>query len=91
VVRLDSGDRISEVRMAFSGVAPTPVRAGQAEARLSGESPSAEVFAVAAGEASADLDPPSDLHGSSAYRRHLARALATRSLQEAYGRAKEAR
>jgi aerobic carbon-monoxide dehydrogenase medium subunit len=90
-MRLDGDDRIGDVRIAFSGVAPTPVRARTVERALVGESPSAEVFAGAAGEATADLDPPSDLHGTTNYRRYLARSLVRRSLLEAYGRAKEAR
>jgi carbon-monoxide dehydrogenase medium subunit len=88
---LDGDGRISEARMAFSGVAATPVRAQKAETALSGAVPSADVFRSAAQEVVAELDPPSDLHGSAAYRRHLASWLATRALEEAVGRAKEGR
>jgi carbon-monoxide dehydrogenase medium subunit len=90
-LRLGGDDRITEARMAFSGVGATPQRALRAEATLARESPSAQLFVSTAKQAAADLDPPGDLHGSAAYRRHLASVLATRSLQEAYQRAKDAR
>jgi aerobic carbon-monoxide dehydrogenase medium subunit len=88
VVRLDGDDRISEARIAFAGMAPTPVRARSAEAALAGQTPSADVLTAAAKEAIAGLEPPSDLHGSSAYRRHLASQLAERALHEAVERAR---
>jgi carbon-monoxide dehydrogenase medium subunit len=40
-------------------------------------------FEEAAAVAAADLDPPSDLHGSGAYRRHVATVLVGRSLEQA--------
>src|SRR2546423_137139 len=78
--------RIAEARMAFSGVAGTPVRAAAAEAALIGEVPSSELWQRAAATAAADLDPPGDLHGTTAYRRQLASVLAKRSLTEAHQR-----
>ncbi len=86
-VRLDGAGRIAEARIAMSGVAATAVRARNAEATLAGQQPSDELWAAAAQDAVAGLDPPSDVHGSAAYRRHLAAALTRRALREAHERA----
>ena len=90
VLRLDGSGAVSEARLAFSGVGGTPVRAEAAEAALVGGTPSPELWRSAGETAAAGLDPPDDLHGTAAYRRHLASVLAARSLQEAYERAKGA-
>jgi aerobic carbon-monoxide dehydrogenase medium subunit len=80
---------ISDARLAFSGVADVPVRAADAEALLIGERPSAELFEEAARRATADLDPPADLHGSSEYRKKVAAALVRRGLAAAADNAHE--
>jgi carbon-monoxide dehydrogenase medium subunit len=89
VLGLGPDGRLRHAAVVFSGVGGTPVRAVEVERALVGEVPSPELWASAAEQAGAGLDPPSDLHGSTAYRRQLARVLAHRSLQEAYDRAKE--
>lgn len=86
VLRLDGGT-VAEARLAFSGVGGTPVRASAAESLLIGATPSAQLWADAAREAAAALEPASDLHGSAAYRKHLAAVLAARALGEAHNRA----
>jgi len=78
-----SDGTIDQARIVLTGVGATPARVGRAEAVLVGSAPSKAVFAEAAGEASADLDPPSDLHGTAAYRRHVAGVLIRRSLERA--------
>ncbi len=91
VVRLDQGGgRIADARVALTGVSDTPVRAREAEQMLAGAEPSAETWTEAAQKASAALSPPADLHGSSAYRRHVAGVLIQRTLAKAAQRAKEA-
>jgi len=87
VVGLGPDGRVRDATLVFSGVGGTPVRAVEAERTMVGEIPSPELWATAAEKAAADIDPPSDLHGSAAYRRQLARVLARRSLHEAYDRA----
>ncbi len=52
--------------------------------RLRPESTAPEVVREAV--RAADLDPPSDVHASSDYRRHLAEVLAVRAVQQAEGR-----
>jgi carbon-monoxide dehydrogenase medium subunit len=78
-----SGGTISDARLAFSGIADVPVRATEAEDLLAGEEPSAELFEEAARRATADLDPPADLHGSSEYRKKVAATLVRRGLRAA--------
>lgn len=85
-LRLDGGT-VAEARIALSGVDQTPVRASAAEATLVGQAPSPELWAAAAADGARDLEPPSDLHGTSAYRRHLAGVLIRRALEEASARA----
>ncbi|HEX3923100.1 MAG TPA: xanthine dehydrogenase family protein subunit M [Streptosporangiaceae bacterium] len=74
---------ISDARLAFSGIADVPVRAAEAEALLVGEEPSAELFAAAARRATAAIEPPADLHGSSEYRQKVAAVLVRRGLRAA--------
>jgi carbon-monoxide dehydrogenase medium subunit len=78
-----TGGAIGDARLAFSGVADVPVRATDAEALLVGERPSAELFDEAARLATADIDPPGDLHGSSEYRKKIAASLVRRGLRAA--------
>jgi carbon-monoxide dehydrogenase medium subunit len=78
-----SGGVIADARLAFAGVSDSPVRAAAAERLLVGERPSASLFEDAAQRATADLDPPADLHGSSEYRKKVAATLVRRGLQAA--------
>jgi len=66
-------------RVALVNMGSTTVRArGTEEALAAGES-----VAVAAARAAEGLEPPSDLHASAEYRRHLATVLVRRALVEA--------
>jgi carbon-monoxide dehydrogenase medium subunit len=85
-VRIDAGV-VAEARLVFLGVGTRPVRARRAEAGLAGRRPDAEALAGASRALDRDLDPPGDVHGSPALRRHLARVLLTRVV----GRLGEAR
>jgi carbon-monoxide dehydrogenase medium subunit len=78
-----SDGAISDARLAFAGISDVPVRAAEAENLLVGERPSAELFDEAARRATGDIDPPADLHGTSAYRKKVAAAMARRGLQAA--------
>jgi CO/xanthine dehydrogenase FAD-binding subunit len=80
---------ISDARLAFAGVSDVPVRVAEAEDLLAGEQPSAELFAEAARRATAGLDPPADLNGSSEYRKQVAATLVRRGLQAAVDNAYE--
>jgi carbon-monoxide dehydrogenase medium subunit len=74
---------IDRARIVLTGMADKPVRALAAEAVLVGNPPVPASFAEAAAVSAGDLDPPSDLHGSAAYRRHVAGVLVGRSLEQA--------
>jgi carbon-monoxide dehydrogenase medium subunit len=84
-----SGGAIRDARLAFAGVSDVPVRAAEAERVLAGEEPSIELFDEAARLATADLDPPADLHGSSEYRKKVAATLVRRGLRAAADHASE--
>ena len=84
-----SDGTISDPRLAFAGMADVPVRATDAENLLVGERPSAELFDAVARRATDDLEPPADLHGTSAYRKKIAAALVRRALQTAADNANE--
>lgn len=86
VVSIDDRGLIDGARIALSGMSDVPVRAGAAEVALIGQSPSSGIWKEAAVAAVADVAPPSDLHGSSAYRKHVAAGLVEAALQEAYER-----
>jgi aerobic carbon-monoxide dehydrogenase medium subunit len=76
-LRVERG-AIGEARLVFFGVGTRPVRARAAEAALVGRSAAADALAAAGRALDGDLDPPGDIHGSPALRRHLARVLLSR-------------
>jgi CO/xanthine dehydrogenase FAD-binding subunit len=90
LLRKGADDTIVDARMAFSGVSGVPVRAHGAEQLMLGERPSTDLFAAAADRAANDLDPHSDIQASAAYRRHIARVLARRTLGTALLRSEPA-
>jgi len=74
-----------DVRVAFTNMASTPVRAGAVEAALRGGPLDEGAIAAAAEHAAEGTDPPADLNASADYKRHLARVLTRRALQRAAG------
>jgi aerobic carbon-monoxide dehydrogenase medium subunit len=87
-LEMEADGRCREARIALLSVADRPVLAEHAGTLLAGERPSPELFAAAA-EAAAhrDVDPPSDIHASAAYRRRLVEVLTRRTLARALERA----
>jgi len=81
-LRVSSGT-IDEAALAFFGVGSTPVRASEAESALVGETPDPDVLATAAELVADNLEPTADVHGTAAYRRHLAGVLTRRGLTAA--------
>ena len=75
-----------EVRLVGFGVGDRPLRLSSAERLLAGATLDAETAARAGAAAGPDCDPPSDVHGSAEYRRHLATVLAERALLQASAR-----
>jgi aerobic carbon-monoxide dehydrogenase medium subunit len=75
-------------QIAIGCVAASPVRATAMEELLAGSDFSVDVVRAAAEGLGASLDPPSDVHGSADYRRHLAEVSAVRAVLQAAGRRK---
>jgi carbon-monoxide dehydrogenase medium subunit len=74
-----------DVRIGLINMGPTPLRATAAEEALRGEELNAEGIAAAAAEAAEGTDPPGDLNATPEYKRHLARMLTRRALEQAAG------
>lgn len=80
---LDGAGQISGARIAMGSVAPTPMRAPQAEAALEGQSPSVELFKKAAEIAKTESAPISDIRASGDYRKKMVAVLTRRALEAA--------
>jgi len=78
--------KFKEVRIALGAVAPTPIRAHNAEAFLTGKSVTQDIIKEVAEKAAAEADPISDLRGSADYRRELVEVLTRRTLRESCGK-----
>ncbi len=74
---------IESARVALGGVDAVPVRLEELESRVAGSDGSESALRDATKGAAAGLDPPSDVHASGEYRRHLAEVIATRAVAEA--------
>lgn len=83
--------RVCEVRLAVTGVGETPLRIHRAEALLQGRALDADALKDVSGALQTAIEPPDDLHASSAYRRHLVGGLVGKVLEDAWRRAREAR
>lgn len=81
----DADGRIEAARLAFFGAASVPLRVGEAEAVLVGQRPEAGLYEEAAAIVADRLAPPSDLHGSMAYRKHVGGVLTRRCLADMAG------
>jgi aerobic carbon-monoxide dehydrogenase medium subunit len=75
-----AGSTLVEPTLVFFGVGDRPVRAERATAAIAGKMVTPETVTAAQAALEADLDPPADLHGSSAFKRHLVRVLLARAL-----------
>jgi aerobic carbon-monoxide dehydrogenase medium subunit len=74
-----------DVRIGLTNMGSTALRASAAEAALRGQPLDAQHIAAAAEQAAEGTEPPADLNASSEYKRHLARVLTRRALEEAVG------
>ena len=71
VVDLDGNERVVSARLAYGGVAATPVRALEVEKRLVGKTWNVETVRGVKRELGRAFTPISDLRGSAAYRQKL--------------------
>jgi carbon-monoxide dehydrogenase medium subunit len=72
---------VEDVRVAFTNMGSTPIRATATEEALRGKG--VDGIAAAAEQAAEGTDPPGDLNATPDYKRHLARVLTRRALEEA--------
>jgi aerobic carbon-monoxide dehydrogenase medium subunit len=74
-----------DVRIGLTHMGPTPLRATAAEQALRGQAVDADSIARAAEQSGEGTNPPGDLNATAEYKRHLARVLTRRALEEAAG------
>jgi len=84
-----SAGSIAQARIALTGVGPTPLRATEAEALLVGHASEPRLIGRVTDAVRAAIEPDTDLHASSDYRRHLAGVLTERALAAAWRCANE--
>jgi aerobic carbon-monoxide dehydrogenase medium subunit len=77
------GSRIKKAAIALFGVGGTPYRASAAEDSMIGSSTDSVDLTGIGRLAAADLDPPSDVHASGAYRREVGAVVVERALARA--------
>jgi carbon-monoxide dehydrogenase medium subunit len=83
-VTLDMEDgKCRSARVVLGGVADVPLRVSEAERVLEGAEVGQEAFEEAGREAAKVVDPPSDVQGTSEYRRDLSAVMVRRALKEA--------
>ena len=86
-LNLDNGT-ITDARIGLAAVAPTPIRATEAENLLNGNAPTAELLEQAGEAAAAAASPISDLRCSAEHRREMVDVLTRRAIQHALERAR---
>jgi carbon-monoxide dehydrogenase medium subunit len=84
LVKVTEG-QVEDVRVAFTNMAGTPIRAKAVEEALRGQQLGRDTLAGAAEAAGEGTDPPGDLNATPEYKRHLARVLTRRALERAAG------
>jgi xanthine dehydrogenase small subunit len=82
VIDVDANNVVQHARMAYGGVAATPIRALAAEASLLGQAFTPELAARVQPLLQAELQPLSDFRASAHYRRRLLSALFEKFLHE---------
>lgn len=88
VIKLDKNGSCEDVKLVLMSAGDRPMLAEQAALILKGRKLNADLFREAAEKAAeADIDPGSDIHATAEFRRHLARVLTVRALDEATQRA----
>ena len=83
LVKRGADGTCEDVRIGLTHMGSTPLRATAAEQALRGQALDAQGIARAAEQAAEGTDPPGDLNATPDYKRHLARVLCRRALEEA--------
>jgi carbon-monoxide dehydrogenase medium subunit len=76
------GHQVKNVAIGLTGMGSTPVRASHVEQALRGKAGHEDEIRAAAEKAAEGTNPSQDLNGSPDYRRHLARVLTRRALED---------
>ena len=83
VVTLGAKERsIVDAKIVLGAVAPTPIRARQAEVILEGKAITDELIEKAAEAAAEEAKPISDLRGSASYRKEMVKVLTKRGIRQ---------
>ena len=82
-VKLDSDGKCESVFIAVGAAAPTPLRIRASEKILLGQPFTEEAITEAAEQASKEIKPIDDVHGTAWYRRKIAKVFVARTLREA--------
>ncbi len=82
-IKKASDGSCEDVRVGLTHMASVPLRATAVEEALRGGSLDADAIARAAEQAAEGTSPPADLNASADYKRHLARVLCRRALEQA--------
>jgi carbon-monoxide dehydrogenase medium subunit len=83
LVRKGADGSCEDVRIGLTHMGSTPLRATAAEAALRGQQLNADTIAAAAERAAEGTEPPADLNASADFKRHLARVMCRRALEDA--------
>jgi aerobic carbon-monoxide dehydrogenase medium subunit len=83
LVKKGADGTCEDVRIGLTHMGSTPLRATAAEQALRGQPLDAERIRAAAEQAAEGTEPPADLNASADYKRHLARVLCRRALEQA--------
>jgi xanthine dehydrogenase small subunit len=81
------GGKVASARIAFGGMAGTPMRATHVESALNGADWTTETVTAAQTAFEQDFSPMSDMRASAGYRMEVAKALLQRCFEESQGRA----
>ena len=79
------GDEIALARIAFGGMAATPVRVEEIETNIIGQTITSDLIKKVESQILEEFKPISDVRASSSYRLEIAQAMLRRSLQEFNG------
>ncbi len=77
-----SSNKVTDVKIAMGSVAPVPARAKQAEQTLLNQVIDDALIEKAAEACAGDATPIDDIRGSAAYRQHVVKVLANRTIKE---------
>jgi carbon-monoxide dehydrogenase medium subunit len=83
---MDSKSRCQRARIAMGAVAPTPLRAKEAEVLMTGEKIGGELVAEVAKKAAEEAKPISDVRATANYRREVIEVLVKRAIRESMSR-----